>query len=197
MNPNPVPAENVIYYDRDQDIIDAEAGPFGLTTGNFGSGNWDLPGYWAGAHGTALPVELANATRYQTHLFELGVTYVQNGNQTLFPPPATLPAGFTTVTPAVEDIPVATGGEDPLDENLDGQPDLPGVPSIDPKRRVITAAVGTCEGQDFSQPIPIDSRFIELFVTERSDSSLIFGEIIGPITPQNSDDIVTNVQLVE
>ena len=44
---------------------------------------------------------------------------------------------------------------------------------------------------------PITSRFIELFITERSQNSIIFGEVVGPITPQNSTDFHTNVQLVE
>ena len=67
----------------------------------------------------------------------------------------------------------------------------------DPERRVVTAVAGTCEGQDFSQPINTYSRFLRLFITERSRDSIIFGEVIGPITPQNTDGFHTNVQLVE
>ncbi len=194
----PVPAGNVIYYARDGVFYTLEPGE--LDGGGYGGGDWFPAVYWTDRHGgAALPADLTEATRYQVNLYELGESFARKGKQTLYPVPASVPAGFSTVTSPGISIPTATGGEDPTDEALDGVPDPPAVPSTDFKRRVITAAVGTCEGaaDDLSQPIIIKSRFIEMLISERSQDSIIFGEVIGPVTPQNSPNFHTNVQLVE
>ena len=49
----------------------------------------------------------------------------------------------------------------------------------------------------FADPVYNTAGFVELFLTERSVDSIIFGEVIGEITPENSDEFHTNVQLVE
>ena len=89
-NPWPYPAYNVINYPRDLElIVDINE--------KLGSGDWDLAGYWAAKHGGSVPTDLADATRYQVYLYELGLDYARNGKQTMYPIADALPAGFTVV----------------------------------------------------------------------------------------------------
>ena len=191
---SPEPAENVVFYDRDS-VFDGltVASPF-LESGWYGAGDWESGTYWSDHHGGAsLPAALAGASRYQVHLYELGQDFARNSKQTIFPLPASLPAGFTAVISPPADIPV---GADPSDEWQDGVPDA-GVASTDPKRRVMIASVVDCEAQVFAAPISPTGGYVELFLTERSEDSVIFVEVIGEITLQNSDDFHVNVQLVQ
>jgi len=72
----PYPAPNVIAYPRDAEII-------ADTNVKIGSGNWDIVGYWQDKHSAFPPVDLSNATRYQTYLYEMGEEYLRNGSETI------------------------------------------------------------------------------------------------------------------
>jgi len=62
----PFPAPNVINFLRDNGLIaDSDA--------LIGDGSWDIAAYWVEKHGFAAPPVLADASRYQAYLYELGL----------------------------------------------------------------------------------------------------------------------------
>ena len=62
----PFPAPNVINFLRDNGLIaDSDA--------LIGDGSWDIAAYWMEKHGFAAPPVLADASRYQAYLYELGL----------------------------------------------------------------------------------------------------------------------------
>ncbi|MGH6932668.1 MAG: hypothetical protein ACREEE_09580, partial [Dongiaceae bacterium] len=65
-NPWPYPAYDVVNFPRDAELITD-------INEKLGSGNWDLAGYWSDKHGGSVPSDLADATRYQVYLYELGL----------------------------------------------------------------------------------------------------------------------------
>ena len=180
-NKNPkYPAQNVMDYGRDSDMG-------GSTI--LGNGNWDPVSYWTTNHsGDPQPTDLLNYTRYQIYLYELGETFYRNDNNTIYPTTGiTLPAGYTTVTPAAASIPAA------------------GVPtstaSTDIKRRVLKIAVLDCTalGVMGSGTYPTNGRYVEVFLTEEVGNvqAATYTEVVGPLLQQYSDDVHINVQLVQ
>ena len=180
-NKNPkYPAQNVMDYGRDSDMS-------GSTI--MGNGDWDPETYWSTNHsGEAEPSDLANYSRYQVYLYELGETFYRNGTKTIYPTDGiTLPSGYSTVTPAAASIPAA------------------GVPtstaSSDIKRRVLKVAVLNCTalGVQGSGSYPTYGRYVEVFLTEEiaSVTDNTYTEVIGPLLQQYSDDVHINVQLIE
>jgi hypothetical protein len=180
-NKNPkYPAQNVMDYGRDSDMS-------GSTI--VGNGDWDPETYWSTNHsGETEPSDLANYTRYQIYLYELGETFYRNSNKTVYPTTdITLPSGYSTVTPGSASIPAA------------------GVPtstaSTDIKRRVMKVAVLECTalGVQGSGDYPTYGRYVEVFLTEEiaTTGANTYAELVGPLLQQYSDDIHINVQLVE
>jgi hypothetical protein len=177
----PEPAPVVIEYLPHQ-------APFGLptVTGAWGIGAWSVETYWTENHpNTGLPSALANATRYQVYLYEIGSAFARSGASTLYPPPlpADLPAGFVLVDPA---------GPHPPSH---GAPAT--TPHPDPRRRVVRAAVVNCAGADLSQPLPTLNRYVDLFLVARSSNSVVTAEIVGPVSATAAADLHVNVRLVE
>jgi Flp pilus assembly protein TadG len=175
------PARNVAAYGRDLSALGTA--PW---LGDYGLGDWDLAGYWQTAHGGAPPPSLAGATRYQVYLHELGETFARSGSRTLYPVAqgAPLPPGYVLVPPQ-QGVGVPTNG-------------LPAGASIaTPARRVIRAGIANCGTADLDEPVPTNGQFMDLFVTERSADSVLYLEIIGPVTETNSSDFHNNVRLVE
>ncbi len=180
-NKNPkFPAQNIMNYGRDSDMS-------GSTI--IGNGNWDPEAYWSTHHpGETEPSDLADYTRYQIYLYELGETFYRNENKTIYPIAGiSLPAGYTTVTPPGASVPAA------------------GVPSSSPsseiKRRVMKVAVLNCNalGVQGSGDYPTYGRYVEVFLTEEVGGTQAdtYTEIVGPLVQQYSDDVHINVQLVE
>ncbi len=180
-NKNPKnPAQNIMDYGRDSDMS-------GSTI--IGNGDWDPESYWSTNHsGETEPTDLADYTRYQIYLYELGETFYRNENKTIYPTTdIDLPSGYTTVTPAAASIPAA------------------GVPtstaSSDIKRRVLKIAVMNCTelGVQGSGTYPTYGRYVEVFLTEEMSSTqaATYTEIVGPLLQQYSDDVHVNVQLVQ
>src|SRR3546814_20977913 len=73
--------------------------------GVLGNGNWYLDRYWLEKHGSAVPVALDGATRYQTYLYELGESFARRGRETQYPVSDPTPAGFEIVVPAGPEVP--------------------------------------------------------------------------------------------
>jgi Flp pilus assembly protein TadG len=187
------PAPNVIFYSRDPTVVGNAA-----LSGAFGTSSWNPSTYWGARHGgAALPAPLAGATRYQVYLYESGEPFVRSGatgNITMYPVPDGY-SGAGLVTPPGPNIPTNAGN--PTDESVDGNPDGPGTPVADVRRRVVRGAVVTCPGANFAAPLNPSGRFIDLFITERSANSVIYAEIIGPVTTAAPEDYHRNVRLVE
>jgi hypothetical protein len=180
-NKNPKnPAPNIQDYDSDSDMS-------GSTI--VGNGDWDPDSYWPDKHnGASLPVDLADASRYQVYLYELGETFYRDGKKTVYPTDGiTQPSGYTTVTPGAADLPSG------------GTPSS--TPSDDVKRRVLKIAVLNCTelGVQGSGTYPTFGRYVEVFLTAAVDSNQgdTYTEIIGPLLQEFSDDIHINVQLIE
>jgi hypothetical protein len=199
-NPWPYPAFDVINYPRDAELISD-------TNEKLGSGNWDLAGYWAAKHGGASsPADLANASRYQVYLYELGLSYARNGKQTMYPVPATLPAGFTVVTPPAPAIPVAANPTYEHDPNYDGKPrpsrpPYHNDPAKDYSRRLVQVVQLQCtsHGVKGKHEYPTQANYLEVFITEHMSNppaADLYGEVVRPITPTNSPEFHANVRLI-
>jgi hypothetical protein len=195
VNSYPDPAPNVIAYPQD-DVIAADP------TLYFGDGVWDDINYWDGKHGNSpVPLVLANASRYQTYLYELDVTFARNGKVTLVPPPVPLPAGYTVVDPPAPKIPKAA------DPAKDSNPWFDGIPSQTPasngyRRRLVQVAVLDCVAENVkgSGTYPSKGSYVEMFVTEPASAPpdmRIFAEVAGTLTPSTAPDFHANVQLIE
>ncbi len=180
-NKNPKsPAQNIMNYGRDSDMS-------GSTI--IGNGSWDPVSYWTINHPSdSQPSDLADYTRYQVYLYELGETFYRNENKTVYPTTGiTPPSGYSTVSPASAIVPAA------------------GVPSSsassDIKRRVLKVAVLNCGalGVQGSGDYPTYGRYVEVFLTEEvgNTQAATYTEIIGPLLQQYSDDVHINVQLVD
>lgn len=191
----PDPAPNVIAYPQD-DVIVADP------TLDHGDGVWDDFNYWDSKHGNSpVPLDLANASRYQTYLYELDVTFARNGKLTLVPPPVPLPAGYVEVDPPAQKIPKAA------DPAKDKNPWFDGVPSQTPasngyKRRLLQIAVLDCvaEGIKGSGTYPSNGNYVDMFITEPAQvppDMKVFGELAGVLTPATAPDFHANVQLIE
>jgi Flp pilus assembly protein TadG len=201
------PARNVINFPRDSTISPS-------STNILGAADWDASTYWSEHHsGAGLPAALSGASRYQTYLYELGETYARNGMQTIYPAPATLPAGYSSVT-GVSSVPTCStytgalpAGKgkagptcDDEDPAYDGAPQSASV--NDPKRRVVEAVVLSCIGQNVQGHGSYDTngRFVQFFVTEAvpdPPDSTIFGELIGGLTETTSSKFHANVALTQ
>jgi Flp pilus assembly protein TadG len=189
--PDP-PAPNVINYPLDDTLIADE-------NLKLGDGIWDIDAYWLARHGTTPPADLANASRYQAYLFELGEAYARNALQTLYPAPATLPSGFTLITPAMPNIPV-----DATNPTL---PDFDGVPqntpaSNGPARRLVKVALLQCvaDGINGYGTYPTHGKFVEMFITQEvrdPPNAAIYGEIVRSLSPLNEPEFHANARLVE
>jgi Flp pilus assembly protein TadG len=176
------PARNVVAYGRD--LSSLGTAPW---LGDYGLGDWDAAGYWAAAHaGEPLPPLLAGASRYQVHLHELGEAFARNGRRTLYPlaQGTPLPPGYTLVPSQGVKMPT------------NGAP-TSGAPVASPARRVIRAGIANCGTADLSEPVPTNGQFMDLFITERAADSILYLEIIGPMTETNASDFHNNVRLVE
>ena len=190
------PARNIINYPRDNNITNAN---------DFGNGDWDRNAYWTEMHSGTLPGVLANASRYQVYLYELGETFAVNGSRTIYPvpDPLNLPPGYALnrglgETP-VSTSPTCTFGGYP-NPDCSGQPFSP--PDSDPKRRIIKVAVLNCQdlGVRGRGTYLTNGRYIDVFVTEevpRPPDASIYGEVVSPLTARTSGDVHANVRLVE
>ena len=189
----PFPAPDVINYPRDDTLI-ADAAALA------GDGVWDISGYWQDKHGVAPPPALADASRYQAYLYELGLEFARNGRRTIYPFDGTLPEGFTVVSPDAEDIPVA------LDPANSDDPDFDGVATGEiaangPARRLVQVPLLQCVAQGIGghASYPTDGKYVELFITESVGAppeAAIYAEVVRPLTPANNPDFHANVRLV-
>jgi Flp pilus assembly protein TadG len=173
------PAKDIMTYGRDSDMATASI---------LGNGNWNPTSYWNTYHPSDMePDDLANYTRYQVYLYEMGVTFARNGKQTLYPAPSTLPSGYKKVTPTMPTIPSA------------GVPSS--TPSSDPKRRVVKVAVLKCDALNVkgSNTYPTFGNFVEMFITEPMEStqSDLYAEVVGPVSIRDSDNFHANIRLVD
>jgi hypothetical protein len=199
-NPWPYPAYNVINYPRDSELVTD-------INEKLGSGNWDLAGYWAAKHGGSVPSDLADATRYQVHLYELGLSYGRNGKQTMHPVPATLPAGFTVVTPPGASVPVAANPDYEHDPAYDGvprpsRPTYYNDPAKDYSRRLVHVVQLQCtsNGVKGKHDYPTQANYLEVFITEymkNPPEAHLYGEVVRAITPTNSPEFHANVRLIQ
>ncbi len=199
------PAPDVINYPRDANLIaDPDA--------KFGSGLWDANQYWLDKHGVAPPIDFNNEgwSRYQVYLYELGEEFARKGGETIYPvDPATLPGGFTTITPPAKDLAVAANPTGDLDGDgiADGDdPDYDGVPSQTPasngpKRRLVQVAVLQCIADNVQGKgtYPTTGNFVEVFITEEvrdPPEAAIYAELVRPVTNVNEPNFHANVRLV-
>ena len=190
----PFPAPDVINYPRDADLM-------ADSTALLGDGAWDITSYWLDKHGVALPPALADASRYQIYLYELGLEFARNDRRTIYPPDESLPDGFTLVTPSGADVPVA---DDPA--NADN-PDFDGVPEGEiaangAARRLVQVPLLQCVAQGIGghATYPTEGKYVELFITETVNAppeAAIYGEVVRPLTPSNDPDFHANVRLVQ
>lgn len=180
-NQNPkMPAQNVMDYPRDTDMT-------GSTI--LGNGTWDPVSYWTTNHPSDTPpVDLADYTRYQVYLYELGETFYRNENKTIYPTSGiTMPSGYDEVISPANIVPAS------------------GVPtasaSTDIKRRVIKVAVLDCAalGVQGSADYQTFGRYVEVMLTEEvaTTGADTYSEVIGPLLQRYSDDVHINVQLIE
>lgn len=189
------PAPNVIVYPRDASLIASEEE-------RFGDGAWDPAAYWLAKHGGSLPAALADASRYQVYLYELGLTFLRNGKQTLYPVPDDGPPdGFTTVIPPGIAIPVAADPANADDPNYDGVP-TGTVASNGYARRLVQVAVLKCVADNVrgNGTYPTQGVFAEFFITEDvkdPPDAAIYGEFVRRLTPSNTPAYHGNVRLVE
>ena len=198
-NPWPYPAYNVINYPRDAELITD-------TNEKLGSGTWDLTGYWLAKHGVAVPPELTGASRYQAYLYELGLSYARNGKQTMYPVPATLPAGYTVVTPSAAAVPVAASTTNQHDPRYDGvprssKPPYYNDPTKDYARRLVHVVQLQCKsnGVKGKHDYPTQANYLEVFITEymqNPPAADLYGEVVRAITPTNSPEFHANVRLI-
>ncbi len=201
-NPHPYPAPNVMAFPRDVEVL---ADPDNT---KIGSGNWGLDdpgGYWDQLHGGPPPADLANASRFQVYLYEMGEEFARDGKKTLYPVPADFDPAlaqystFTLVTPPGADIP--TSVSDPHNPEVDGVPST-SVAANGYARRLVKVAVIDCIAEQVkgTGTYPTEGRFVEMFVTEPvkdPPDAAIYGEVIRPITTVNSPDFHANVRLVQ
>lgn len=187
------PAPNVINYPRDQ-ILVADPGA------RIGNGAWDLDGYWFAKHGASAPTELADASRYQAYLYELGETFARKGRQTVYPIAAEgAPDGYTIVTPAIPTVPV-----DPTNPTLpdyDGAPQNTPAPN-GPARRLVQVALLQCiaNGINGKGTYPTHGRYVEMFITEEvrdPPDAAIYGEIVRSLSTIEDPEFHANARLVE
>ena len=200
-NPWPYPAYNVISYPRDTELITD-------VNQKLGSGNWNLNGSWAAKHGGAMtPSDLTGATRYQTYLYELGLSYARNGKQSIYPVPAAMPSGFTVVTPPPSpSVPLAANPVNEHDPNYDGKPrpsrpPYYNDPTKDYARRLVHVVQLQCasNGVKGKHDYPTQANYIEMFITEYMASppqAHLYGEVVRAITPTNSPEFHANVRLI-
>jgi len=189
----PYPAPHVINYPRDANLLAVAAALLGDAV-------WDIAGYWQDKHGVAPPPALADASRYQAYLYELGLEFARNGRRTLYPPSETLPGGFNLVTPPAADIPVA------LDPANADDPDFDGVANGEiaangPARRLVQLPLLQCLalGIGGRASYPTDGKYVEFFITEivgEPPEAAIYAEVVRPLTPSNTPDFHANVRLV-
>ncbi|MSP67120.1 MAG: hypothetical protein EXQ96_03275 [Alphaproteobacteria bacterium] len=190
-DPWPFPAPNVINYPRDAALI-------ANTSAKLGDGVWDLNGYWAAKHGGAAPPpDLAGASRYQAHLFELGLAFGRNGKATIFPVTDALPAVFTLVTLPGASIPVATSSANANNSDFDGVPSR-AVASNGQARRLMQVAQLRCIAENVQGhgTYPTDGNYLEMFITETvkdPPAAAIYGEVVRALTPTNSPVFHSNV----
>lgn len=173
------PAPNIMTYDRDSDMASAAI---------LGNGNWNPVSYWNSNHPSDIePADLADYTRYQMYLYENGVAFARNGKQTLYPPPSSLPAGYTKVTPGMSTIPSS------------GVPKS--TPSSDVKRRNVKVAVLKCDELNVkgSHSYPTFGNFVEMFITEpmSTTQSELYAEVVGPVSVRDSKNFHANIRLVD
>ncbi len=189
----PYPAPNVINYPRDASLI---ADP----TRKLGLGDWDRNAYWLAKHGTALPAELQDASRYQVYLYELGETYARNGMRTIFPVTGSLPAGFALIVPPGPNVPVAANPTNANDPNFDGVPSRT-VAANGQARRLVQVPLLQCiaEGVHGHGTYPTGGKYVEVFITEASTAApeaAIYGEVVRAVTPSTNPDFHANVRLI-
>ena len=195
VNSYPDPAPNVIAYPQDTVVANDP-------TLTFGDGVWDDVTYWDEKQGNSLvPLDLANASRFQTYLYELDVTFARNGKLTIVPPPSPLPAGYVVVDPPAVKLPKAT---DPAKES---NPWFDGIPSQTPasngyKRRLVQVAVLQCIAENVkgSGTYPSNGNYVEMFVTEPASAPpdmRVFAEVADILTPATAPDFHANVQLIQ
>jgi Flp pilus assembly protein TadG len=200
-NPWPYPAPDVINYPRDSALIAS-------SSEKLGSGDWDLPGYWAAKHGgAAVPTDLAGATRYQTYLYELGLPFGREGKQTYYPiPDGTLPPDYDLITPPTPKVPVAANPANSNDPNYDGVPRASNPPAYgdtakDYKRRVVEVVQLECTslGVKGKHDYPTQANYLEIFITESMQNppnADLYGEVIRSLSPTNSPEFHANVKLI-
>ncbi|MEQ9641769.1 MAG: pilus assembly protein [Alphaproteobacteria bacterium] len=181
-NQNPKkPSKNIIAYDRDSNMNNPNI--------ILGNSNWNPNSYWNTYHGSELePANLSTYTRYQVHLYEMGVSFARKGKQTIYPVPSNLPAGYTVVNPPGESIPP------------EGDPK--GQPSDKVKRRVVKVAVLKCDALDVkgSGTYPTFGYYVEMFLTEevgKPPAADVYGEVIGPVSLTAPDDYHANIRIVD
>ena len=182
-----IPAGNIINYPRDNNITPAN---------DFGNGDWSRNAYWTEMHSGTLPGVLADASRYEVYLYELGET---TGSVDI--PVSTSPActGGGGGQGQGQGQGQGGGGSGP-DPDCSGQP--VSTPDDDPKRRIVNVAVLNCQalGVQGRGTYPTNGRYIEIFITEEvppAPDASIYGEVVGPLTAQSSGDVHANVRLVE
>ncbi|MBI3453903.1 MAG: hypothetical protein HY057_13925 [Rhodospirillales bacterium] len=190
----PNPAPNVINYPRD-DSLNADA------NAKMGAGVWNLNTYWQQKHGGAPPAALAEASRYQVYLYELGYSYARSGRRTVYPVGESVPAGFVVVTPPGPSVPVAANQQNKDDPNYDGVPSRP-VASNGHARRLLAVPLLACVAENVHGrgTYPSHGKYVEMFVTEMSPAppdAGIYAEVVRALTPSTSVDFHANARLVQ
>lgn len=188
----PYPAPNVINYPQDGDIASDSSTVMG-------NGTWDITAYWLAKHASVVPAALVGASRYQAYLYEQGLTYAQDGKQTIYPITGSLPDGFTTVTPAAASIPVNVSYA--TDPNYDGVPSG-AVASNGQARRLVQVAILSCQadGVRGKHTYPTYGRYVEMFITQSvpdAPAGAIYGEVVRTVTASNNPDFHANTRLVQ
>jgi hypothetical protein len=198
-NPWPNPAANVINYPRDSTLISS-------SSEKLGNGSWDIGGYWLAKHHETLPTDMADFTRYQVYLYELGLPFARNGKQTLYPPPADLDeyAGYELVEPSAASIP--TDAANQYDPRYDGEPrpgNPPhyGTPEEDYSRRLIQVVQLQCTtlGVKGKHEYPTQANYLEIFITEHMPNppnADLYGEVVRSLSPTNNPEFHANVKLI-
>jgi len=185
------PAPNVINFYRD--FVMSDPSRF------IGDGIWNNAQYWLDRHSGGIPGEIATATRWQTYLYELGLPYAKNGKLTIYPAPATLPAGYTLVTPPAANL--AVDAANPTLPDYDGVPQNPPAPN-GPARRLVKVALLQCiaDGINGKGTYPTYGRYVEMFITEEvrvAPDAVIYGEIVRALTSVNSPSYYANTGLIK
>jgi Flp pilus assembly protein TadG len=198
-NPWPYPAPNVINYPRDSNLISSSSEKLGNAT-------WNISAYWLAKHGTTVPTEIADFTRYQVYLYELGLSFARDGKQTLYPVPAELEEydGYELVEPSAAAIPEDPGHEH--DPNYDGRPRLTnptahGDPEQDHSRRLIQVVQLQCTTLDVKgkHEYPTQANYLEIFITENMQNppnADLYGEVVRSLSPTNNPEFHANVKLI-